>query len=196
MENPIEVFKSLWLAARTEGASQHRNAVCVSTIDQLGYPNSRFVDLKDVDGQGFVFCTSLDSAKALDIARNPKAGITMWWEHVSTQIRVKGTCTRISDNEADAHWKTRIREAQLATAAFAQSQPLASLDLLPQQYRRAAAEYADKEISRPDGWGGFRLCPEHLEFLRFNENRLHARTAYALVNSQWERKLSSALTGP
>src|SRR5215207_8639239 len=85
MHSPIQLFKAIWLDARKSGSSKHRNAVCVSTIDPDGYPSSRFVDLKEAEEAGFVFCTHLDSGKALDIARNPKTGITLWWEHIATQ---------------------------------------------------------------------------------------------------------------
>ena len=102
MESPLDVFRTIWTEARMRGTLTHRNAVCVSTIDGNGFPSSRFVDLKEADDSGFVFCTSLESAKALDLGRDPKACITAWWEHVATQIRIKGLCTVISSREADA----------------------------------------------------------------------------------------------
>jgi len=186
MHSPINIFKEVWRDARSKGSLKHRNAVCISTVDENGYPSSRFVDLKEAEESGFVFCTPLDSAKALDIERNPKVGITMWWEHVAMQIRIKGVCAPISEREADAHWASRLRDAQVATATFKQSRPLASPDSLVEGYSRAVAEYKGKAIPRPSNWGGFRLRPEHFEFLKFRENRLHLRTAYALVGGQWQ----------
>lgn len=187
MSSPIAVFKSLWRDAKSRGSSKHRNAVCISTIDADGYPNSRFVDLKEADETGFVFCTHLDSDKALDIGRNPKAGLTLWWEHVATQVRVRGACAAISEREADTHWASRLRDAQIATATFQQSRPLASLASLAEHYAHALAEHEGQSIPRPANWGGFRLRPERIEFLEFKESRLHARTAYSRVGSDWER---------
>jgi pyridoxamine 5'-phosphate oxidase len=111
----------------------------------------------------------------------------MWWEHVATQIRVKGVCAAISEQEADAHWASRLRDAQIATATFRQSRPLANLELLSEEYSRAVAAYEGKTIPRPDTWGGFRLRAEHIEFLEFKENRMHVRTAYALVGLRWQK---------
>lgn len=187
MRSPIERFKTVWLDARSRGSSKHRNAVCVSTIDADGYPSSRFVDLKEAEETGFVFCTHLDSGKALDIARNPKTGITLWWEHVATQVRIKGICMAIPEQEADVHWAGRLRDAQIATATFQQSRPLASLESLSDQYGRAVAAYDGKPIPRPANWGGFRLRAEHIEFLEFKESRLHARTTYSRIGSSWEQ---------
>lgn len=188
MQGPIDRFKDVWREARSTGSLEHRNAVCVSTIDADGYPSSRFLDLKEADEAGFVFCTRLDSSKALDIERSPRVGMTMWWEHVATQIRIKGLCQRISEQEANAHWASRSRDAQIASATFEQSRPLASPDALAETYSRAATQYDGKAIARPKNWGGFRLRPEHIEFLEFKETRLHVRTAYALVGGQWHRR--------
>ncbi|THU00209.1 pyridoxamine 5'-phosphate oxidase [Lampropedia puyangensis] len=187
MHDPINLFNTIWLDAKCRGTSKHRNAVCVSTIDEDGYPNSRFVDLKEANAAGFVFCSPLDSGKALDICRNPKTGITLWWEHIATQVRIKGLASPISDQEAKAHWVGRLRDAQIATATFQQSRPLASLETLSEQYARAVAASDGKSIPRPDNWGGFRLCAEYIEFLEFKENRLHARTAYSRVGTVWEQ---------
>jgi pyridoxamine 5'-phosphate oxidase len=188
VQSPIDLFRSIWLSAKLEGTLDHRNAVCVSTIDSGGFPSSRFVDLKDADEGGFVFCTHLDSSKAADIANNPKAAMTSWWEHVSTQIRIKGTCALISEEEADAHWNARTRDAQIATATFSQSHPLASPDMLPKEYARAVRENEGKTIVRPGNWGGFRLTPESIEFLEFKEDRLHIRTIYTLVQGRWSKR--------
>lgn len=187
VHRPIELFQTVWLDAKSRGSSKHRNAVCVSTIDADGYPSSRFVDLKEAEETGFVFCTHLDSSKALDIDRNPKAGITLWWEHIATQVRIKGVCTAIPEQEAEAHWVGRLRDAQIATATFQQSRPLASLESLSEQYERAVIAYDGKSIPRPANWGGFRLHAEQIEFLEFKESRLHARTTYSRVGSRWAR---------
>ena len=57
MNNPIEKFNDLWQQALLDSPLQQKSAVCVSTINAEGFPESRFVDLKKVDEQGFVFCT-------------------------------------------------------------------------------------------------------------------------------------------
>ena len=185
MHSPVAVFKEFWREAMSKGLLKHRNAVCISTVDAEGYPSSRFVDLKEAEESGFVFCTHLNSSKAMDIKRNPKAGMTMWWEHVAIQIRIRGLCEPISESEADAHWASRVRDAQIASVTFQQSQPLARLDLLAKEYSHAVAKHEGGAIARPPNWGGFRLRPEYIEFLEFKESRLHHRTVYALAAGQW-----------
>lgn len=52
MENPIEKFHQWWKLALANSPLQQKSAVCISTIDEDGFPNGRFVDLKSVDVDG------------------------------------------------------------------------------------------------------------------------------------------------
>lgn len=181
----MDAFRTLWAEARRHGTLPHRNAVCLSTIDADGCPDSRFVDLKQVDDAGFVFCTDLGSAKARDIARDPKACLALWWEHVSTQVRVKGSCIALPASDADRYWARRPHHAQFASVKFRQSQILADAALLDESSSHDAQQ---SPIPRPYSWGGFRLRPESIEFLAFRESRLHLRTIYTLVDGRWHSR--------
>ena len=185
MQSPMDAFNELWKQSLQHSPLKQKNAICVSTIDKDGFPNSRFVDLKEADEQGLVFCTSLESTKAQDIARDPRAGMTIWWDHIGIQVRFQGFCTLISDEETDAHWRTRSKDAQLTTISFQQSKPLDDLALLSRRFLAAKMEYAGKEITRPGSWGGFRLAPTSVEILEFKEDRLHARTLYVRRDGIW-----------
>lgn len=186
-EQPDDAFRTLWAEAKKHGSLTHRNAVCASTIDADGYPNSRFVDLKEADEAGFVFCTDPGSAKPRDIAGNPRAGIALRWEHVSTQVRIKGSCTALSAQEADAHWASGSQGAQLVSTTFRQSQALADVEPLARAYPPGARGTRDARIRRPQSRGGVRLRPVHIEFPALKEDRRHIRTAYTRVGARWHK---------
>ncbi len=187
MQDPIQVFNALWQRAIDDSPLKQKSAVCVSTIDAAGFPNSRFVDLKEANEQGLVFCTYLDSQKGHDLTANDKAGITIWWDHIGIQARFQGHCARISDDEANWHWKSRSRDAQLTTTCFQQSQPLDELQLLKTKVAEAKLLYAGSDIARPTNWGGFRLVPTRLELLEFRDDRLHIRTCYWREGAEWRQ---------
>lgn len=86
MDNPISKFESWWQEALADSQLQQKSAVCVSTIDENGFPAGRFVDLKSVSDSGFIFCSYFDSVKGKHIAREPKTAMTVWWDHVGYQI--------------------------------------------------------------------------------------------------------------
>ena len=64
-------FQHWWNQATSDPQLQHKGAVCVSTIDDAGFPNARFVDLKAATEDGFTFCTYFDSKKGREIERCP-----------------------------------------------------------------------------------------------------------------------------
>jgi pyridoxamine 5'-phosphate oxidase len=182
----MEVFSNLWKLSLQGSPLKQKNAVCVSTIGKNGFPNSRFVDLKEADECGLVFCSSLESPKARDIAANAKTAMTIWWDHIGIQIRFQGLCSRISEEEATRHWESRSREAQLATLGFQQSQPIQALALLPSRLEAARLEFVGRKIERPASWGGYRLAPSFVEILEFKQDRLHQRTWYSQEVTGWK----------
>jgi pyridoxamine 5'-phosphate oxidase len=185
MHNPIEAFNAHWTRAVANSPLRQKSAVCVSTIGENGFPNSRFVDLKVADDRGLVFCTYLDSAKGRDILCNPKVGLTVWWDHIGIQARFQGICDRIANDEADIHWHSRSRDAQLTTTTFRQSEPLSHPAALRASLDEARLQHHGHEINRPTNWGGFRLSPVFIELLEFSEDRLHIRTCYLRAGEIW-----------
>lgn len=189
MENPLEKFQQWWNLALPNSPLQQKSAVCISTIDENGFPSGRFVDLKLLDEHGFVFCTYLDSAKGKHIKQNPKVAITIWWDHVGYQIRVIGEATSVGEADAIEFWKSRKRSAQLTTTAFQQSQPLIEEAESAKRMQIITGELTNKEIPKPDNWGGYRVRPNSIEFLTFAESRLHLRELYKLEGNAWIKTL-------
>lgn len=189
MESPIIKFKNWWQEALADSPLQQKSAVCVSTINENGFPTGRFVDLKAVSENGFVFCTYFDSAKGEHIAHNSKAAMTLWWDHVGYQIRVVGTAEVITAAEADGFWQTRSRSAQLTTTAFDQSERLDSEDGLEKRLQEVSSKLAGQTIPKPGNWGGYCINPVSIEFLTFRESRLHLRELFEHKGNVWIKQL-------
>jgi pyridoxamine 5'-phosphate oxidase len=189
MDNPISKFESWWKEALVDSPLQQKSAVCISTVDESGFPAGRFVDLKAVSDSGFVFCTYFNSAKGKHIAREPKTAMTVWWDHVGYQIRVVGSAQVISDAEADCFWQSRSRSAQLTTTAFEQSELLNSEKELTTKLEESSAQFGDKPVPRPNNWCGYRIKPVSIEFLTFRENRLHLRELFEIKGNGWVKQL-------
>lgn len=184
--DPIALFRR-WRreATAAPGTLSLPDAMCLSTVDGDGTPHARFVDLKEVRDDGFVFCTSHASPKAAHIEANSRVALTFWWDHVKRQVRVSGLATRISEAESEAMFRRRGREAQLASWAFEQSAELAAevspADLLNDRAERVGSG----ELPRPPHWGGYLVTPDRIEFLVFEESRAHRRVLYELHDQGW-----------
>ena len=183
--DPIALFRAWRREAAASGILAFPDAMCLSTVDEDGIPHARFVDLKEVREDGFVFCTSHTSPKGAHLEADPRVALTFWWDHARRQVRVSGLAARITDAEADAIFRRRPRDAQLAAWAFEQSAALAGVRSLSERLGRARERLGSGEVARPPHWGGYTVEPDRIEFLTFEPSRAHRRVVYERRGGEW-----------
>jgi pyridoxamine 5'-phosphate oxidase len=187
--DPLLLFRAWWETSRTASPSKHPSAVCLSTVDEHGVPEGRFVEVKELSDQGFVFGTHLDSPKAQALSANPHVALTFWWDHVERQVRVVGRAERLSDAAADAVFATRPRDAQITSWGSQQSAPLLDSTAFEQRLTDVRRRFADVDVPRPDHWGAYCVVPARIEFLEFRASRIHIRTLFERDATGWRRSL-------
>jgi pyridoxamine 5'-phosphate oxidase len=175
--DPIRQFLAWYAEAATE-------AVALATASVAGDPSVRMVLLKGVDQQGFAFYTNYDSAKARDLAVNPRAALCFVWPP-DRQVRVSGPVETVEAEESERYWRTRPRASQLSAWASWQSQVVESREALEQRVAELAARFGEGEVPLPPFWGGYRLVPENVEFWHHREDRLHDRIRYRRADGAW-----------
>lgn len=158
----------------------------VATSTRDGHPSARMVLLRGVDERGFCFYTNYESRKGRELAANPRAAIALHWPEVLRQVRATGRVERVADAESDAYWYARPRASRVSAWASSQSEPIATREELEARVDELEARFADGEVARPDGWGGFRVVPEEIEFWQHRDDRLHDRFVYARSADRWE----------
>ncbi len=189
MEDPILKFKE-WLASAEDHGEKEPTAMSLATLSADHKPSVRIVLLKGVDERGFVFYTNMTSRKGQEIAHNQHVALGFYWTLIDRQIRIEGKVERVSDAEADAYFATRLRISQLGAWASEQSAPLASMVDLQRRVTEAEERYANKDVPRPPYWGGFRVCPETIEFWSKGDYRLHERQLFTRKkNNEWTTQL-------
>jgi len=182
--DPIKQFQ-LWFKDAIAAGLPLPEAMTLATATPDGKPSARMVLLKQVDHDGFVFFTNYRSAKAEQLDANPYAALVFYWAQLDRQVRVEGSVVRTSAQESCDYFKTRPRESQIGAWASAQSQAIASRDVLEQRAQELEALYGDREIDCPEYWGGYRLKPERIEFWKSRVGRLHDRILYQRNATGW-----------
>jgi pyridoxamine 5'-phosphate oxidase len=160
------------------------DAMVVATATPDGLPSARVVLLKGVDHRGFVFYTSSESAKASDLASNPRAALVFHWppDH---QVRVGGTVQIVSGRETEDYWRTRPRLSQLGAWASHQSRVIAGREVLEDRVAEMLERFGEGEVPCPQSWIGYRVVPSWIEFWRHQEDRLHDRLRYRRAGDGW-----------
>src|SRR5437868_11911484 len=78
--DPIKQFHT-WFAAAIKAGIHDANAMTLATCAD-GKPFARVVLLKEFDEHGFVFFTNYMSQKGLQLEKNPKAALVLYWMEV------------------------------------------------------------------------------------------------------------------
>ena len=160
------------------------NAIAMATADAQGRPSARHVLLRGFDDRGFVFFTNYESRKGRQLAENPRAAFTLLWKELDRQVCVAGDVVRTSDEESDAYFGSRPREARIGAWASAQGAVLGSREELMDRFVEMDRKYPGKDVPRPPFWGGFRIVPDTVEFWQARAFRLHDRFRYTLDDDE------------
>jgi pyridoxamine 5'-phosphate oxidase len=196
-KSPVAQFNAWFRAAQRSGLVAHPETCCLSTASlPSGRVSARIVYLKELDEQGgfVVYSNFGTSRKASDLASNPHASLTFWWEALQRQVRVEGVTSRLPSEESQKYFDTRVRGSRIGAWASRQSQVLKPLfgqegnngreddgrAQLVEWYGEREEQFEGQDhIPIPEFWGGLRLVPDRVEFWQGRENRLHDRFVYS-----------------
>jgi pyridoxamine 5'-phosphate oxidase len=169
------------------------NALALATADKNAKPSVRMVLLKDINREGFVFYTNLESQKGNELKENPNASMCFHWKSLLRQVRINGMVQKVSNEVADEYYNSRGYESRIGAWASKQSTILNNRDELLSSIEEYKKKYSNKnDVPRPEHWSGWNLIPTSIEFWLDGDSRIHERLKYTKDNEgNWVKSLLS-----
>lgn len=188
LDNPIDLFDQWFNEAKNHPHIPDATAMFLATANKKAQPSVRAVLLKEHDANGFIFYTNFESQKGQEILENPYASLVFYWEPIGKQIRIQGSVTPVSDEEAEQYFQSRAWKSKIGAWASQQSRPMKSMKTLKKRVAQYMAKFAMRKIPRPPYWSGFRIHPERIEFWLNGAYRLHERVVYTQADTKIKNK--------
>ncbi|WP_291725683.1 pyridoxal 5'-phosphate synthase [Bernardetia sp.] len=181
--SPIELFTKWFDEEKKISQTKHISAVCLSTLGLDGFPNARFVSLKEIMDENFVITTSFNSRKGLEISGNNKVALTFWWKTTERQIRIQGIATKTPTSLAQKYFKERNLASQIVSCISNQGQESNAIESLEKELEQQISQRQNVEV--PADWGGYFISPVRIEFMQFKDTRFHDRKLYVKQENEW-----------
>ena len=179
-KEPFTIFRR-WLEEARKTEVNDPDAIALATVDKEGLPNVRMVLLRIIEDDAFVFFTNYGSKKAQEAFLTNKVAFNLHWKSLRRQIRVRGHVEKEDGIIADKYFSEREVGSQTAAWASKQSETLTDRKELIERWQSYKNQF-EKNVGRPDFWGGIRIKPIQIEFWADGQYRMHDRFL-------WERGL-------
>ena len=164
------------------------HAIAISSFNKtLNEVESRFVNLKYIEGEEWIFFSNYNSPKARSFQSHDQISAMFYWSTTNIQIRMKANIKETNKERSDEHFQSRQKEKNALAIASNQSQPISSFETVKSKFTETL-ENADLS-KRPDYWGGFSFTPYYFEFWRGSDFRLNHRNAFSKVEDGWESSI-------
>jgi pyridoxamine 5'-phosphate oxidase len=179
---PYKIFLDKYKAAET-ASQKNIEAACLSTCSTNNTPNSRFINIKYINNDEFIFFSNYKSSKAEDIDANKNVSLTFFWNSINVQIRIQGVVEKLDEYRSDAHWKLREDDKNILSISSNQSSKIASYNDVIGKYKESSKHNI---LKRPCYWGGYVIIPNYFEIWQGHKSRINKREAFELKDDNWK----------
>ena len=184
---PYQLLKEKYDEALNAG-QKGIEAVSISSFNkETNEVDSRFVNLKFITNDEFIFFSNYESPKAAAFNSHNQIAALFYWDKINTQIRIKAKIYKLDESLSDSYFKNRLKEKNALAISSVQSESISSFDLVKKNYLYTLE---NEDLSkRPKSWGGYRFVPYEFEFWLGHKHRLNQRTHFKLSNGVWKKTL-------
>ena len=187
-EQPYKIFLNKYQHA-LEKKQKNIEAIAISSFNpKTDEVESRFVNLKYIKDDQWIFFSNYNSNKAKNFAGHNQITGLFFWHQTNTQVRIKATLQKTQPDFSDWHFSQRTKEKNALAISSKQSQKIDSFESIRRGYEEVIK---DEELlhQRPDYWGGYSFVPYYFEFWEGQKFRLNKREVFEFDDNKWKTYL-------
>ncbi|MDA8683869.1 pyridoxamine 5'-phosphate oxidase family protein [Gammaproteobacteria bacterium] len=183
-ENPYLILKEKYDEAKNAG-QKSIEAISISSYNkESNEVDSRYVNLKFITNDEFIFFSNYDSPKASSFISHDQIAVLVYWPSINVQIRMKAKIKRTTDEYNQNYFFNRSEEKNALAISSSQSKPIDSYSQVKENYNKSLKNDDLKKC--PEFWGGYSFTPYYFEFWEGHESRLNKREAYEKSDDSWK----------
>ena len=161
-ETPYILFKEKYMQALEEG-QDNIEAIAISSYNPLKKEvDTRFVNLKLINNEEFIFFTNYKSPKAEAFDAFNQVSALLFWSSINIQIRIKAIIKKTSTEFNEKYFRTRLADKNALSISSNQSKEISSYELIIKKYNDVKKK--QNIFDCPDYWGGYSFIPYEIEF--------------------------------
>jgi|TARA_X000000368_G_scaffold142660_1_gene112374 pyridoxamine 5'-phosphate oxidase len=185
VSEPYDIFRKYYEEANKK-EQIIIEAISISSYDKKNsIVDSRFVNLKYVINDEWIFFSNYNSPKSIQFKSHEQISAVIFWNSINVQIRMKAKIQKTNSEFSNKHFLSRDKTKNLLAILSQQSEPVSSYDDFLRNYEKNLSSKS-KITTRPEYWGGFSFSPYYFEFWEGHNSRINKRTFYELNNQEWK----------
>jgi len=184
-ELPYAIFKEKYDEAMNAG-QKGIEAISISSYNKdVSEIDSRYVNLKFISNNEFIFFSNYNSAKASSFNSHNQTSALVYWPSINVQIRMKAKIKKTSNEYNQKYFFKRSEEKNALAISSNQSKLIDSYHQVKENYNKSLKNDDLKKC--PEYWGGFSFTPHYFEFWEGHESRINKREIFEKIDGVWEQ---------
>ena len=183
-EIPYLVFKEKYNES-LNAKQKNIEAISISSYNrEINEVDSRYVNLKLVTNDEFIFFSNYNSPKATSFNSHNQIAALVYWPSINVQIRMRAKIKKTTDEFNQNYFFDRSEEKNALAISSNQSKPINSYSQVKENYNKSLKNDDLKKC--PEFWGGYSFTPYYFEFWEGHESRLNKREVYEKSDDIWK----------
>ena len=183
-EIPYIIFREKYQEALRAG-QENGEAIAISSYNSLSNEvDSRFVNIKFVDNNKFIFFSNYNSPKSIAFKSHNQINGLFFWSSINVQIRIKAKIYKTSYDFNNEYFRERLSDKNALAISSNQSQKISSYEKVLANYNFTREN--DNLSVCPDYWGGFSFIPYYFEFWHGHNSRVNKREIFDKIDGIWK----------